>query len=42
MMVLLLKALAFSFFFTLGMEIALGLCFAIGRVAKGVSKNERH
>lgn len=41
-MIACLKVVALGFFFTIGVEIALGLCFAIGAVAKGVGKNETH
>lgn len=34
------KIMAAGFAFTLGMEIALGLCIALGRVTKGVGKHE--
>ena len=33
-----LQAFGFGFCVTLGVEVALGLCFAIGRVCKGASK----
>ena len=33
-----LEALAIGFFFTLGVELALGLCFALNYVGKGRKK----
>ena len=41
-MIIALKAIALGFCFTLGMELALGLCFAFRVVFKGVNKNEQH
>lgn len=35
---MLLKTFAIGFVFTLGVEFALGLCFAFKAVAKGASK----
>ena len=35
------KLMAAAFALTLGMELALGLCIAIGKVAKGAGKHER-
>ena len=39
---LFLKALIVGFAFTLGLEISLGLCIAIGSTVKGARKNEKH
>ena len=36
------KLIAAGFALTLGMEIALGLCIALGRVTKGAGKHERN
>ena len=37
-----LTAFGIGFSITMGVELALGLCFAIGAVVKGVSKNEKN
>lgn len=37
-----LQALATGFAITIGIELALGLCLAIGAVLKGENKNEKH
>ena len=36
---LFLKVFGIAFFATMGMEVALGLCIALGAMAKGASKN---
>ena len=40
-MMMFLKVMAIGFAFTLGVELALGMCIAIGSVAKGAKKNEK-
>lgn len=37
---LFLKAFLMGFSVTLGVEVALGLCIALGRTTKGATKNE--
>lgn len=37
-----LQAFALAFMATLGLEVALGLCLAIGAAFKGASKNDKH
>ena len=37
-----LQAFAVAFIATLGFEVALGLCLAIGTICKGASKNDKH
>ena len=37
-----LQAFALAFMATLGLEVALGLCLAIGATFKGASKNDKH
>lgn len=37
-----LQAFGIGFAITLGVEIALGLCIAVGAVVKGAGENEKH
>jgi hypothetical protein len=37
-----LQAFLIAFFATLGLEVALGLCLAIGSIFKGASKNGKN
>lgn len=37
-----LQAFGLAFMATLGFEVALGLCIAIGRNSKGASKNDKY
>lgn len=39
---LFLKVFGIAFFAMLGIEVALGLCIAIGEMSKGASKNDKH
>ena len=36
-----LNAFLIAFFATMGFEIALGLCLALGAICKGASKNDK-